>query len=85
MKPDRVIQTRDHQRAQFTDPTVALEMTRDRLHEAMRHFPMLLVTLYEMATRRHAETTELTSSEGLPDAAEEIEVDVADLEEWTLV
>lgn len=39
-----------------THTTVALELTSDQFHEAIRAYPGLLQELYELATKRHDET-----------------------------
>jgi CRP-like cAMP-binding protein len=42
---------------------VAFEISRDKLRELMRSYPLLLVELYELATRREDEIRAATSDE----------------------
>jgi len=51
-------------------PTLAFEITRDRLRELMREFPPLLVELYDLATRRDDEVR--AASEGVVLDAEDV-------------
>jgi CRP-like cAMP-binding protein len=46
-------------------PTVAYELSRDKLRSLMRAFPVLLVDLYELATRRDDEIRAVTAEESL--------------------
>lgn len=46
-------------------PTVALELTRDELHKAMKEHPTLLAELYELATAREEETRSVVAQEAL--------------------
>ncbi len=50
-------------------PTLAFEITRDRLRELMRKYPALLVELYDLATRRDDEVRAATEldTEGAED------------------
>lgn len=46
-------------------PTVALELTRDEFHEAIREYPALLAELYDIATQREEETRSVVAQEAL--------------------
>ena len=46
-------------------PTVALHLSRDQFHEAIREHPTLLGELYDLATRREEETRSVVAQEAL--------------------
>ncbi len=48
-----------------THPTVALELTRDEFHRAIKDHPTLLNELYELATKREEETRTVVAQEAL--------------------
>lgn len=51
-------------------PTIAYELSRERLHALMRTYPALLVELYEFATRRDDETRAVSEEESQAVGAE---------------
>ena len=53
-------------------PTVAFELSRDKLRALMRQYPALLVELYELATCRDEEMRAATSSDETLDATETV-------------
>jgi cAMP-dependent protein kinase regulator len=53
-------------------PTVAFELSRDKLRTLMRKYPALLVELYELATCRDEEFRAATSSDETLDATENV-------------
>jgi CRP-like cAMP-binding protein len=48
-----------------THQTIALELTRDRFHEAIKEHPTLLRELYELATKREEEMRTVVAQEAL--------------------
>lgn len=48
-----------------THPTIALELTRDEFHRAIKDHPTLLNELYDLATKREQETRTVVAQEAL--------------------
>ena len=46
-------------------PTLALHLSREQFHEAIREHPTLLSELYELATKREEETRSVVAQQAL--------------------